>query len=504
MEGNARRPMHTTGMGGKRVTDSAGDTAMRRYRQTKIVATLGPATSTPEAIESLHVAGADVFRLNFSHGDHKDQIARYEAIRHVEKKLGRPIGVLVDLQGPKLRVGRFENGSVTLEPGQKFRFDLDTAEGDDTRVNLPHPEIFAALDGGAQLLLNDGRLRMQVDRFGSDFADTTVITGGVLSNNKGVNVPGTTLPISALTEKDRRDLQVALDLGADWIALSFVQRPEDVAEARRLIQGRAAVITKLEKPSAIEKLDGIVELSDALMVARGDLGVETPPESVPVLQKRIIEMCRRIGKPVVVATQMLESMIDSPAPTRAEASDVATAVYDGADAVMLSAETAVGKYPDHAVEMMDRIIKQVEADEIYYRQAMDLIHDGMEETAADAISAAARSVAKTLNAACICTFTSSGSTTLRASRQRPRVPILCLTVNLDVAQRLTLAWGVHAVHAASEIENFTQMVNHAIAAGLKEKIVEQGQRMVVTAGVPFGTPGTTNSLRVTWVDDNAE
>jgi pyruvate kinase len=472
---------------------------MRRNRKTKILATLGPASANAAAIESLFATGADVFRLNFSHGSHEDHRKSYDMIRAVEEKLQRPIAILMDLQGPKLRVGDFADGPVRLESGQSFRLDMDEADGDASRVTLPHPEIFACLRVGTELLIDDGKVRLRVESHGGDYADTRVLVGGKVSNHKGLNVPGEVLPISALTEKDRRDLQFGLDLGVDWVALSFVQRPEDVAEARKLIAGRAAVISKLEKPSAIEQLEEIVELSDAIMVARGDLGVEAPPESVPILQKRIVEACNRIGKPVVVATQMLESMIESPTPTRAEASDVATAVYDGADAVMLSAETAVGKYPVDAVAIMDKIIQTVEQDESYLRLRAAQ-REQPDNTAADAISAAAGQVSRTIGAKAIVTFTSSGSTTLRVARQRPRVPILCLTPNRTVARRLALCWGAHTVTTA-DINSFTDMVGKACRAARADDFAIGGERVVIVAGVPFGTPGTTNILRIAWIED---
>jgi pyruvate kinase len=470
---------------------------MRRRRSTKIVATLGPATSTHERIEALFLAGVDVFRLNFSHGSHDDHKARAAAIRALEARLDRPIGILLDLQGPKLRLGRFADGAAEVKTGDAFRLDLDAKPGDRTRAPLPHPEIFAALRTDADLLLDDGRVRLKVIASGPDFAECAVITGGVLSDRKGVNVPGIVLPLSPLTEKDRRDLAFGLDLGCDWVALSFVQRPEDIAEARKLIAGRAAVMAKLEKPAAIERLDEIVELSDAIMVARGDLGVEMPPEDVPSLQKRIVRACRRAGRPVIVATQMLDSMVHAPAPTRAEASDVATAVYDGADAVMLSAETASGEFPVEAVAMMDRIVERVERDPSY-RPIMDAYHYDPEATPADAITAAARQVAHTVQAAAIVTYTTSGSTTLRAARERPDVPILCLTEKSGTARRLGLCWGVHAVITEDD-KNFSDMVEKACRIAEREDFARPGDRVVVTAGVPFGTPGATNVLRIAWV-----
>ena len=470
---------------------------MRRHRNAKIVATLGPASASPETVRSLFEAGADVFRLNLSHGTHDGHRRTMGILRDLERESRRPIGVLVDLQGPKLRLGAFAGGETALVEGTRFRVDLDGGEGDATRASLPHPEIFAALEPGADILVDDGRVCLRVEHCGPDFAETSVINGGRLSDHKGVNLPNVELPIAALTAKDHRDLQFGLDIGADWIALSFVQRPEDVAEARRLIAGRAAIMAKIEKPAAIEHLDQIIELSDALMVARGDLGVELPPEDIPGLQKRIIRASRLAGRPVVVATQMLDSMIQAPAPTRAEASDVATAVYDGADAMMLSAETAAGAFPVESVAMMNRIIARVEQDPLY-RRIMDAEHPEPEATAADAITAAARQVAGTMSAAAIVTYTTSGSTTLRAARERPTVPILSLTSALTTARRLALVWGVHSV-PAPEIENFADMVDHACDAALAEGVAEPGAKLVITAGVPFGTPGATNVLRIAWV-----
>ncbi|MFN3076885.1 MAG: pyruvate kinase [Alphaproteobacteria bacterium] len=473
---------------------------MRRDRKAKIIATLGPASSSPESLEALFRAGADVFRFNFSHGSHDEHRERVRMVRALEEAYRRPIAVLIDLQGPKLRLGTFAEGSVRLAAQAAFRLDLSPAPGDEHRAPLPHPEIFSALTAGTDLLLDDGKVRLKVERVGADFAETRVITPGVLSNHKGVNVPDAVLSISALTPKDRADLEAGLDMGADWVALSFVQRPEDVAEARRLINGRAALLSKLEKPSAIEHLERIIELSDAVMVARGDLGVEVAPETVPILQKRIVQAGHRAGKPVVVATQMLDSMVNAPTPTRAEASDVATAVYDGADAVMLSAESAVGAYAVEAVTIMNRIIRTVEEDEGYLRIA-EAQRSAPERSTADAISAAARQVAHTLSAAAIVTYTSSGSTTLRAARERPNVPILSLTANRQVARRLSLCWGAHCV-LTSEISNFADMVKKACHIARREEFARSGDRLVITAGVPFGTPGTTNILRVAWLDEH--
>jgi pyruvate kinase len=470
---------------------------MRRNRSTKIVATLGPASSTKETIRSLADAGVDVFRFNFSHGSHDDHAARFETVREIERERGRPVGLILDLQGPKLRVGSFAEGPVMLRAGQSFRLDLEERPGDERRVTLPHPEIFQALEAGADLLLNDGKIRLKIENCGQDFAETTVVAGGELSANKGVNVPGVLLPISAMTEKDRRDLVFGLELGFDWVALSFVQRPEDVAEARRLIAGRAAVMVKVEKPAAIDVLGEIIDLSDGIMVARGDLGVEMPPEVVPGLQKRMVRLCREAGKPVIVATQMLESMISSPSPTRAEASDVATAVYDGADAVMLSAESAAGQYPVEAVTMMDRIIAQVERDE-FYRTYLEGYRAEVRRTSADALTFAAAQVAHTLNSACIVTYTTSGATALRAARERPDHPILGLITRMVTARKLALAWGVHPVYT-QDAEDLDEMVQKARTYAKDEGFAEPGASIVITAGLPFGTPGATNLLRVAWV-----
>jgi pyruvate kinase len=473
---------------------------MRRLRSAKIVATVGPATNSPEKLEALFRAGVDLFRLNFSHGTQEDHRAVYERIRSLEKGVGRPIGIMADLQGPKLRVGVFANKKVKLETGRSFRLDLDATPGDANRAPLPHPEIFAAIEPGTQLLLDDGNIRLTVERCGKDFAETTVVNGGEISDRKGVNVPNAVLPLSALTQKDRSDLTFALDLGVDWIALSFVQRPEDVAEARKLIAGRASVLVKLEKPSAITRLDEILDLAEAAMVARGDLGVEMPPEDVPPLQRQIIHACRLAGKPVIVATQMLESMVRNPVPTRAEASDVATAIYEGADAVMLSAETAAGLYPVEAVTMMDRIICRVQADPIYFPGLQAAGTAAAEQSPSDAISAAASQIAHTVGAAAILSYTTSGATALRMARERADRPILALTSNLRTARRLAIAWGLHCVHT-HDVRNFNEMVQHATSAARREGFADKGQRVVITAGVPFGTPGANNVLRVAWVEN---
>jgi pyruvate kinase len=465
---------------------------MRRLTRTKIVSTVGPSSGTEERLSELFEAGVDVFRLNFSHGTHEEHAERFRIIRGLEQRYGRPIGILADMQGPKLRVGRFAQGRVELQAGAAFRLDPSKEPGDVTRVALPHPEIFAALKPGVVLLLDDGRLRLEVTDCGPEYAETKVLVAGPLSDHKGVNLPNVRLDISPLTPKDRDDLEFAVSLGVTFLGLSFVQRPEDLIEARDLIAGRARVLAKLEKPSAIQHLERIIDLSDAIMVARGDLGVEMPTEDVPVLQRRIVRACRRAGKPVIVATQMLESMVQSPTPTRAEASDVANAVYEGSDAVMLSAETAAGAYPVEAVTIMERIIMRAERDPAYHR-GLHIEESMPEATEADAITAAARQAAETIGASVIVTYTSSGDTTLRAARERPAVPILALTMDEAVARSLALSWGVHPVFIGPA-QTFREMTSTAEQRATAEGFAEPGSKLVFLAGFPVGS--TVNTVRV--------
>lgn len=465
-----------------------------RSRKVRVLATLGPASASPEMIEKLFRAGADAFRINMSHGDQASKIPLFEAIRAMEATTGRPTTILADLQGPKLRVGKFADGKVMLVTGHQFTLDRDPTPGDATRVELPHREIFEAAHPDARLLLDDGKLVLRVTDVAPDRLTTIVEVGGALSNNKGLNVPDMVLPLAALTEKDRSDLSFAVEQGADWIALSFVQRPEDLMEARRLIGGKAALLAKIEKPSAIARLEEILEQCDGVMVARGDLGVELPPQTVPPLQKRIVESARRLGRPVIVATQMLESMIESPSPTRAEVSDVATAVYDGADAIMLSAESAAGKWPIESVSMMNSIADAVERDPAHG----DRVHFTVtkpDPTTADALAEAAKNIAATVSASAIICFTSSGSTARRIARERPLVPILVLTPERDTARRLGLLWGTHAVQTR-DVESFEEMVAKAKRMALRHGLAKAGDRVIVCAGVPFKTPGSTNVLHV--------
>ncbi len=476
---------------------------MKRSHFTKIVSTLGPASNTPETIKALAVAGVNVFRLNFSHGSHDDHRKNVEYIRAAEKEIGRPLAILCDMQGPKLRIGVFKDGAVELHIGDRFRLDMLPEPGDEHRVCLPHPEIFQAMTRGMDLLLNDGLVRLRVDDFGKDFAETSVIIGGRLSNKKGVNVPGVPLPIDALTEKDKVDLQAALDMGADMIGLSFVQRPEDLLLARSLINDRAWIVSKIEKPAALERLDEIIRLSDGIMVARGDLGVEVPPEKVPVLQKKIIRACRKGGKPVIVATQMLESMVSNPTPTRAEASDVATAVFDAADAVMLSAETAAGAYPVEAVTLMNKIIMETESHDLY-RKYLDAVRLPPEQTPESAITVAARVTAETLaDATAIVSYTISGATAGRVSRERPYIPILCMTPSTSVARKMSLFWGIESV-VCSKLDLLTDVAHQA--SGYCQEVFDSkpGEKIIMTAGLPFNVTGNTNLLHIFPVIDPAQ
>lgn len=465
---------------------------------TKIVATLGPASSGEQMIKALAEAGVNVFRLNFSHGDYTTHQQNFDIIRKMSHEKQMPFGILCDLQGPKLRVGEFENDKVKLTAGQSFRMDMDPKPGDETRVSLMHPEIFAALKKDMMLLLNDGQIQLVVDDFGTDWVNTTVVVGGILSNHKGVNVPDVILPISALTQKDRRDLDYALQLGADWICLSFVQKPQDVKMARELIGDKAGIIVKIEKPSALQYLDEIIDLADGVMVARGDLGVECPIETVPAIQKRIIETCRAAGKPVIVATQMLESMIMAPVPTRAEVSDVATAVYDGADAVMLSAETAMGNYPVQAVSMMKKIITKTQED-AHYKNYMEKTTMPPDHTVASAITSSIRQMIKVLDkAACIISYSVSGKTTLRTARERPLLPIIGLTVSEKVANRMAVVWGVRSV-IADNLKDITEVTPIALDQAKKLGLAQAGDEVIITAGIPFARQGNTNLIHIATV-----
>jgi len=473
---------------------------MRRLRNVKIVATLGPSSSDYDTIRALFEAGADVFRLNMSHGTHDDIGARHRIIRQIEADTGRPICILADLQGPKLRVGTFAaEGGEELVEGSTFRLDLDPTPGDGRRVQLPHPEIFAALEPGATLLVNDGKIRLQVENCGTDFANCTVVVGGVISNRKGVNVPDVVLPLAALSEKDRKDLEFACNLGVDWLALSFVQRPEDVMEARELAKGRAAILSKIEKPAAVKAYDAILAVSDGIMVARGDLGVELPVQAVPPIQKRLVRGARAAAKPVIVATQMLESMIESPVPTRAEVSDVATAIYEGADAIMLSAESAAGQYPIEAVQTMNNVAISVESDKIY-REVIEASRRAERTTVADAIVSAAREIAETTDIKAICCFTQSGTTATLVARERPRVPIIALTPLMGTARRLCLTWGTHCAITEPQ-DRFKGAVIAAAKVARRDGFATEKEQIVVTAGVPFNVQGTTNILRVAPCDE---
>jgi len=470
------------------------ETLAPRLRKVKILATLGPASGDAKMIRRLMLAGADAFRINMSHGDQKQKAKSVESIRALEKEFHRPTTILFDLQGPKLRVGHFEGGRTILEKGNRFIFDRDDRAGDSKRVQLPHAELFESVRPGTNILIDDGKVRLNVLEAGEGQIVSEIKVGWPVSDNKGVNVPDVVVPIPALTDKDRDDLQFALEQRADWIALSFVQRPEDVAEARTLIGDRAALLAKIEKPAAIDRLNDIIALADAVMVARGDLGVELPPEQVPPLQNKIVACARQFGKPVVVATQMLESMVTSPTPTRAEVSDVATAIYDGADAVMLSAESATGQYPCEAVQMMDRIATSVERDPSYQAR-IHFTQTRLEATTADALAGSARQIASTISATAMVCYTSSGATARRIARERPHVPLLAMSPSPVTARRMGLLWGVHPVHSR-DVSSFEEMVEKGKRMALRHNMAKGGDRIVLMAGVPFGTAGSTNVLHV--------
>lgn len=471
-----------------------------QVQMTKIVATLGPATSSIEKIQALANAGVNAFRFNFSHGDYKTHESNFKAIRKIARKNKTHYSILADLQGPKLRVGDFENGKVFLNEGQSFQMDMDPTLGDKNRVSLMHKEVYAVLKKGMILLLNDGQIKLKVTNFGPDYVKTTVLVGGELSNHKGLNVPDVALPISALTKKDKKDLSFALELGVDWVCLSFVQKPEDVILAKKLVQDKANIIVKIEKPTALDHLDEIITLADGVMVARGDLGVECPLEDVPALQRQIVSKCREKAKPVIVATQMLESMIKSPVPTRAEVSDVATAIYEGADGIMLSAETAVGDYPIEAVEMMHKIINSTQKDEGYatYLAASSLPPDN--KAISTAITSSMRQMVNVLeHPDCIITFSVSGKTALRASRERLLIPILNLTTSEQVANKMALVWGVTSI-VTSSLKELMRAPSFALKIAKKAGFANVGDEVIISAGIPFGTKGSTNIIHIAKVD----
>lgn len=465
-----------------------------RRRRAKIVATVGPASASPEMLKALFLAGVDTFRLNFSHGTHKDHGSVHAAIRELERNFQRPIGILMDLQGPKIRVGTLREKKIIVRSGETITFVHSGSEGDSSAIPLPHSEIFAALVPGDDLLIDDGRVRVRATKLGKDYIEAEVIVGGAISDNKGVNLPGTILDLSPLTSKDRADLEFGLRLGVDWVGLSFVQKPSDMIEARALVGERAGLVAKIEKPAALERITDIIEMSDAIMVARGDLGVEIPQEEVPGRQKELVRACRLAVKPVIVATQMLESMVAAPTPTRAEASDVATAIYDGADAVMLSAESAMGQYPREAVEMMDRIIRSTEQHKMY-RSIIEASQPDDEQIPPHAVAAAAADLATAIRAAAIVAYTSSGATAGRIARRRPRVPILATTMSVDVSRRLCLLWGAHSALSA-HVQSYEEMVRCATELAKREEFASAGDTLVVVAGIPLGQGGTTNNLRV--------
>ena len=470
---------------------------MRRQRRVKIIATLGPASPDAAAIERLFEAGADVFRINMSHSTPEQMREMVRMIRAVERTQGRPIAALVDLQGPKLRIGTFEADMVRLEKGATFMLDSDPAPGNGERVHVPHPEVLASLERGHRLLLDDGRIRLVIIETSPSHVVTEVEVGGKLTARKGLNLPDTVIATPALTPKDYKDLEAALDADIDWVALSFIQRPEDIAAAKKITRGRAGVMAKIEKPQAVGWLADIIEAADALMVARGDLGVEMPLERVPGVQKQITRAARRAGKPVVVATQMLESMITSPMPTRAEVSDVATAIFEGVDAVMLSAESASGQFPVEAVGTMNRIAEAVERDPTY-RSVIHAQRTEPERTGADAIAAAARQIAETLDLSAVVSWTSSGSTAYRVARERPDMSIVVISPKTEIARRLALVWGVHCV-VGDEAHDQDDMVDRACRTAFAEGFARAGDRIIIVAGLPLGMPGATNMVQIAYV-----
>ena len=480
---------------------------MKRNRKAKILATLGPASSSLEIIEKLFTAGCDVFRLNFSHGTIEDHRKNYEYIRSLEKKYDHASCILADLQGPKLRVGNFKHDKAILKKGQTFVLDLDSTIGDEKRVNFPHSNIYEILTPNSEILIDDGRIKLQIINQSINSLTTEVLNDGIISNNKGVNIPGIILPISSLTPKDKADLNKALEMGVDWIALSFVQKAEDIENLRKIIGNKASIMAKIEKPSAVKNIDSIIEVSDGIMIARGDLGVELPIEKVPVIQKNIINRCRDYGKPVVVATQMLESMITNHTPTRAEASDVANAIYDGTDAVMLSAESAMGKYPIESVTLMNRIIESVENDKNNFDLEQQHVNSSTKNksvSTTDAITNAAYTIARNAEAKVIVTFSVSGKTTFRMAKERAPVLVIGLSPNIKTARKTQLLWGVFSNHSKQDAQNATEMVSIACGIIKEKKLAKPGDTIVITAGVPFGNAGSTNLLRIAKIIDDRD
>ncbi|HZZ37262.1 MAG TPA: pyruvate kinase [Caulobacteraceae bacterium] len=467
---------------------------MIRQRRTRIVATLGPASRAPAMVRELAEIGVDVFRLNFSHGEHADHAAALKAVREAEGEIGRPLAALADLQGPKFRLGAFAKGKIAIAAGQKIRLDLDPTPGDRRRVQLPHPEVFQVLKPDMLVVLDDGRVRLSIREVSKGVAVAEVVTGEALSDGKGFSVPGVTIPVPALTPKDRKDLDFALRIGVDWIALSFVQHAADMADLRRLTAGRAAILAKIEKPAALDDLEAILDVSDGLMVARGDLGVELAPEEVPVVQKLIVRAARRRGAPVIIATQMLESMTANPSPTRAEASDVANGVYEGADALMLSAESAVGAYPREAVSMMDAIIRRVEADPMW-PGLMGAERDASADEDVDALIAAASRAAEARSTSCLVAYTTTGGTARRVARERPVLPVLALAPDDNVARRLGLVWGLEP-RVATQPRGIAALTDDAAHLAADLGLASPGSRVLIIAGPPMGAPGAANMLRI--------
>ena len=470
---------------------------IKNYRKTKILATIGPSSEKITKIEKLISSGVDAFRINCSHTTESQFESYIKNIRKVEKKLKKPIGILIDLQGPKLRIGEIEN-NIPLKRGQKLLFINSKKSSKSNEVPLPEEKVFKSIKVNHPIFIDDGKIKLKVLKVYKNIIETKVLLEGVLKSKKGINLPETVLKNSALTSKDKKNVKKGIELGVDWIALSFIQSPEDIKDLRKICKKNVSIMAKIEKPTALNHINKITELADGLMIARGDLGVELPIQDVPSWQKRIIREARMQGKPVVVSTQMLESMITSKTPTRAEVSDVATAVFEGSDAVMLSAESAIGDNPELAVKMMDKIAHSVEKNPNY----SSILSAQLEETpdsTPDAIATAARSLASELNSPIIVCYTESGSTGIKVSRVRPKQMILTVTPIIKTARKLTLVWGVKCI-VQKDANNLEQMIRMTKAYSKKEKIIKIGEKMVITAGLPLKKLGTTNLIRVIKVD----
>jgi len=473
-------------------------------RKTKIVATLGPSSNSEEMLARMISAGMNVVRLNFSHGSASEHIRRAEIIRSIAAKLGRPVGVLCDLQGPKIRIGKFELGKITLKMGDIFILDSDCVLGNQDHVGLDYKSLPQEVKEDDVLLLDDGRITMQVNRVKGNQIHCVVLSGGVLSNNKGINRQGGGLSADALTKKDREDIKTAVALEADYIAISFPKSAEDVTLARNLVKlagGSASIIAKIERAEAIDDLEAIIEAADAIMVARGDLGVEVGDAAVPGLQKRMIRMARAQNKLVITATQMMESMITNPIPTRAEVSDVANAVLDGTDAVMLSAETAAGQYPLETIEAVHRVV--IEAEKEYFRQQHMRKLDQVFSRTDEAVAAAAIYTTQHLKIKALAALTQSGNAAQWLSRADPEVPIYALSPDKFARRKLTLHRGVYPFPIEQAGKNRDEILNEMEQVLLRQRVVNHGDLVALTYGEPIGSLGGTNTLKIIRIGDSS-